>query len=81
MKNTQIDEKGDFLFRFALRTSGENAPLSLDEFYRRQILDLARLVQFHFRGEPVQIDSFAFRNRPDEVIAILPGRVEKEAAE
>lgn len=81
MKNVQVDEKGDFIFRFAMRRADANEPLPLDEFYRRQILDLARIVQFRFQGKPVHIDGFAFWNSPDQPISLLPSAPVEDAAE
>ena len=71
MKTTIVDDNQDFIFRFRIPGSRKKIEPSLDEFYRAQILDLARIVQFHFQGKAVPVDGFSFRNRSGQVIALL----------
>jgi hypothetical protein len=76
------DDPPDFVFRFRIpRRRGEEAGSDLDEFYRTQLLGLAKMVQFYFRGEHVDVDSFAFRNAPEKVIALLGEAGRAKAAE
>lgn len=71
MKNVIVDDKNEFIFRFRIPQGHQRLERSLDEYYRMQVLDLARILQFHFRGRPVDIDGFSFRNEPDRVIELL----------
>jgi hypothetical protein len=64
------DHEPDMVFRVSLPTVDEPVE-SLEEFYREALEDLLVVVRFSFRGEPVLVDGFAFRNRPDRVIPIL----------
>jgi len=65
-----IDEAPDMVFRVSLPTLDQ--PIEgLEGFYRQTVKDLLEIVRFSFRGKPVLIDGFAFRNRPDTVIPIL----------
>jgi hypothetical protein len=60
----------DMVFRVSLPTVDQPVE-SLEEFYREALKDLLEVVRFSFRGEPMLVDGFAFRNRPDRVIPIL----------
>lgn len=67
------DDAKDFIFRFRIpRPLRRTSPPNLAEVYRAQLFEYAKLVQFHFRGAPVDVDAFAFRNAPGEVIPLLP---------
>lgn len=72
MKNVTLDHNQDFVFRFRIPQGHQRLERSLDEFYRTQVLEMARILQFHFQGQRVDIDSFSFRNDPNRIINILP---------
>ncbi len=61
----------DAPFRFRLQGEGEARVESLEAFYRDSIRDLLSVVRFHLRGKPVIVDSFAFADRPNQLIQIM----------
>ena len=64
---------GDSAGVFRVRVSRlEQSTLGLEEFYRESIKDLLQVVGLYFKGKPVLIDAFAFLNRPDRQVRILP---------
>ena len=62
-----VDEKGDAIFRFALKPAGATADLPLDEFYREQLYDLLKVVRLYSGTTPVLVDGFAFRREPERI--------------
>lgn len=79
MKNTEIDEQGDVIFRFRLPSPPAAKEYSLEEHYRRAILHLLRIVRLTHRGRPLLIDGFAFQNQPDRTLSLLPQTAEAPA--
>jgi hypothetical protein len=62
-----VDENGDAVFRFRLRPEEAATDEALGEFYRAEIYDLLKIVRLYFRGQPLLVDAFAFRNEPERI--------------
>ncbi|MDA0161276.1 hypothetical protein OM076_13445 [Solirubrobacter ginsenosidimutans] len=68
----ELDDRGDYIFHFAIDPRAARGDLDLREFYRAHLHDLLGVVRFYLDGKPVIVDSFAFLNDPEDVVAILP---------
>jgi hypothetical protein len=71
----EVDDNGDFIFRFKLNLSEDDRGQTLVEFYRETISDLLTIVRFYSKGKPVIVDSFAFHDAPQAQVPILAPRV------
>jgi hypothetical protein len=67
----ELGDEADEVFRFGLAPADPDAALTLQEFYRRTVLDLLQIVRLFSNGKPVIVDSFAFLNEPEKQIKIL----------
>ena len=69
----QIDENGDIIFRFRVEPPERGDQESVQELFRRTILDVLQLVRLYSGGKPLIVDAFAFLNDPEKRIRLLTG--------
>ncbi|MBU7047247.1 MAG: hypothetical protein HXS54_12510 [Theionarchaea archaeon] len=63
-KNSQVDERGDYIFHFEISPShNEDMPDEpLTEFVRCQLRDLLQIIVLTHNGERVKVNGFQFLN-------------------
>jgi hypothetical protein len=71
-----VDQNGDAIFRFRLDIPAQSADFTLDEFYRRQINDLLKIVRLYSGTTQVLVDGFAFRREPQRIQPLQPRTVD-----
>jgi hypothetical protein len=65
--SNDLREDDDYGWEFKI-PSNFNEDITLNDFFAEQIIELQNIVKFFYKGEEVKIDSFCFKNNPNEKI-------------
>lgn len=71
-KGSNVDENGDFIFRFKINPEETN-PIKeqpFEELFENTLYEILKYVYFYQNGEMVEVDGFAFRNEEDKIYDI-----------
>lgn len=62
-KNSQLDERGDYIFHFEISSHNENiSDEPLTEFVGCQLADLSQIIVLTHNGKRVKVNGFQFLN-------------------